>query len=70
MTAKGFSFHPSSVPGRPGSKLAVITEWRGTLEVMARTTHCPLPADLQQAGQGEMAPAVSVEQLTETFGVS
>jgi hypothetical protein len=37
-------------------RLAIIT-WRTQLEILARTDHVQLPADLQQAGRGEIAPS-------------
>jgi hypothetical protein len=38
-------------------RLAIIT-WRINLEVLADRLHVTLPANLQQAGRGEIAPAV------------
>jgi hypothetical protein len=37
-------------------RLAIVT-WRTGLEVVARRAGVPLPADLQQAGRGEIAPS-------------
>jgi uncharacterized phage infection (PIP) family protein YhgE len=37
-------------------RLDIIT-WRTQLEILARTDHVRLPADLHQAGRGEIAPS-------------
>jgi hypothetical protein len=36
---------------------AAIIRWRIDLTVLARAADAPLPADLQQAGRGEIAPS-------------
>jgi hypothetical protein len=36
-----------------------IIQWRIQLEVLAQALDMILPADLQQAGRGEIAPSVS-----------
>ena len=37
-------------------RLAIVT-WRTQMEILARADHVRLPADLQQAGRGEIAPS-------------
>jgi hypothetical protein len=49
----------STLPNTQAAQRAAIIEWRTRLEVVSRQTHTRLPADLQQAGRGEIAPAVS-----------
>jgi len=49
----------STLPNTQAAQRAAIIEWRTQLEVIRRQTHTRLPADLQQAGRGEIAPAVS-----------
>jgi hypothetical protein len=49
----------STLPNTQAAQRAAIIEWRTRLEVISRQNHTPLPADLQQAGRGEIAPAVS-----------
>jgi hypothetical protein len=49
----------SALPNTQAVQRAAIIEWRTRLEVISRQTHTRLPADLQQAGRGEIAPAVS-----------
>jgi len=39
-------------------RLAII-EWRTQLEIVAARDHVRLPADIQQAGRGEIAPSLS-----------
>jgi hypothetical protein len=49
----------ASLPNTQSDQRAAIIEWRIQLEVMARNTQVALPADLQQAGRGEIAPTVT-----------
>lgn len=49
----------STLPNTQAAQRAAIIEWRTQLEVISRQTHTRLPADLQQAGRGEIAPSVS-----------
>jgi hypothetical protein len=49
----------STLPNTQAAQRAAIIEWRTQLEVLSRQTHTRLPADLQQAGRGEIAPAAS-----------
>jgi hypothetical protein len=49
----------SALPNTQAAQRATIIEWRTRLEVISRQNHTRLPADLQQAGRGEIAPAVS-----------
>jgi hypothetical protein len=49
----------STLPSTQAAQRASIIEWRVQLEVLARADGVSLPADLQQAGRGEIAPAVS-----------
>ena len=49
----------STLPNTQAAQRASIIEWRVQLEVLARADHVSLPDDLQQAGRGEIAPAVS-----------
>src|SRR5579864_2430418 len=49
----------STLPNTQAAQRASIIEWRVQLEVLARADHVSLPADLQQAGRGEIAPGVS-----------
>jgi hypothetical protein len=48
-----------SLPTTQADQRATIIEWRVQLETIGRNTGVPLPADLQQAGRGEIAPAVT-----------
>ncbi|HVC03722.1 MAG TPA: hypothetical protein VND88_03510 [Candidatus Acidoferrales bacterium] len=48
-----------SLPDTQSDQRAAIIEWRVQLEVLAQRLHVTLPADLQQAGRGEIAPSVS-----------
>jgi hypothetical protein len=50
-----------SLPETQSDQRAAIIEWRVQLEVLAQRLHISLPADLQQAGRGEIAPSVSGE---------
>lgn len=49
----------STLPNTQAAQRAAIIEWRTQLEILSRQTHTRLPADLQQAGRGEIAPAPS-----------
>ncbi len=49
----------STLPNTQAAQRASIIEWRTQLEVLAHQAHVHLPRDLQQAGRGEIAPAVS-----------
>lgn len=49
----------SGLPNTQPEQRAAIIEWRVQLEVLAQTLDMILPADLQQAGRGEIAPSVS-----------
>jgi hypothetical protein len=49
----------SNLPNTQSDQRAAIIEWRVQLEVLARRLRIVLPADLQQAGRGEIAPSVS-----------
>lgn len=46
-----------NLPNTQNAQRLAIIEWRTQLEVLARSLHVRLPADLQQAGRGEIAPA-------------
>ncbi len=46
-----------SLPDTQSEQRAAIIQWRTGLTVLARATDTPLPADLQQAGRGEIAPS-------------
>jgi len=46
----------STLPATQNDQRAAIIEWRIRLEVLARAAHVRLPANLQQAGRGEIAP--------------
>jgi hypothetical protein len=48
-----------NLPNTQASQRAAIVGWRIDVTVMARQLGLPLPADLQQAGRGEIAPAPS-----------
>jgi hypothetical protein len=39
-------------------RLAIIV-WRTQLQIVARRDHVRLPADIEQAGRGEIAPSLS-----------
>jgi hypothetical protein len=47
----------SDLPNTQSEQRAAIIRWRTGLEVLARTAHVALPADLQVAGRGEIAPS-------------
>ena len=49
----------STLPNTQAAQRAAIIEWRTQLEVLSRKTDTRLPADLQRAGRGEIAPAAS-----------
>jgi hypothetical protein len=48
----------SNLPNTQSEQRAAIIEWRIQLEVLARQLGVSLPADLQQAGRGEIAPSI------------
>jgi hypothetical protein len=48
-----------SLPDTQNDQRAAIIEWRVQLEILAQRLHVSLPADLQQAGRGEIAPSIS-----------
>jgi hypothetical protein len=48
-----------SLPDTQNDQRAAIIEWRVQLEILAQRLHVALPADLQQAGRGEIAPSIS-----------
>ncbi len=45
------------LPDTQAAQRAAIIDWRTGLTVLARRWRAPLPADLQQAGRGEIAPS-------------
>jgi hypothetical protein len=45
------------LPDTQDRQRAAIIGWRTHLTVLADRAHAPLPADLQQAGRGEIAPS-------------
>jgi hypothetical protein len=47
----------SKLPNTQSEQRAAIIEWRVQLEVLERNTGVRLPADLQQAGRGDIAPS-------------
>jgi hypothetical protein len=47
----------AGLPDTQSAQRAAIIRWRTGLEVLAQQLHAPLPADLQQAGRGEIAPS-------------
>lgn len=47
----------SDLPNTQAAQRAAIIRWRTDLTVLARAANAPLPADLQQAGRGEIAPS-------------
>jgi hypothetical protein len=47
------------LPDTQSDQRAAIIEWRVQLEVLGKQLGVALPADLQQAGRGEIAPSVS-----------
>ncbi len=46
-----------SLPDTQSEQRAAIIQWRTGLTVLARAAEAPLPADLQEAGRGEIAPS-------------
>ena len=46
-----------SLPDTQSEQRAAIIQWRTGLTVLARAADAPLPADLQEAGRGEIAPS-------------
>jgi hypothetical protein len=50
----------SNLPDTQSDQRAAINEWRVQLEVLGRRLGVAPPADLQQAGRGEIALSVSV----------
>jgi hypothetical protein len=49
----------TDLPNTQAEQRAAIIRWRTGLEVLARKVHLVLPADLQQAGRGEIAPSAT-----------
>ena len=47
----------TDLPNTQVAQRAMIIRWRIGLTVLARAADAPLPADLQQAGRGEIAPS-------------
>ncbi|MGA9284012.1 MAG: hypothetical protein WBV85_01065 [Solirubrobacteraceae bacterium] len=47
----------ADLPDTQAAQRAAIIRWRIGLTVLARAADAPLPADLQQAGRGEIAPS-------------
>jgi hypothetical protein len=47
----------TGLPDTQAGQRAAIIHWRIGLTVLARAAAAPLPADLQQAGRGEIAPS-------------
>ncbi len=47
----------ADLPNTQAEQRAAIIRWRTGLTVLAREAGAPLPADLQQAGRGEIAPS-------------
>jgi hypothetical protein len=47
----------TNLPDTQAAQRAAIIRWRIGLTVLARAADAPLPADLQQAGRGEIAPS-------------
>ena len=45
------------LPDTQAAQRAAIIDWRTGLTVLARRSGAALPADLQQAGRGEIAPS-------------
>jgi hypothetical protein len=48
-----------NLPNTQGAQRLAIIEWRIQLELVAAQLHVSLPADLQHAGRGEIAPAIT-----------
>jgi hypothetical protein len=49
----------TDLPNTQAAQRAAIIRWRIGLTVLARAADAPLPADLQQAGRGEIAPSLN-----------
>jgi hypothetical protein len=49
--------NPTHLPDTQAAQRVAIIRWRIGLTVAARAAGAPLPADLQQAGRGEIAPS-------------
>lgn len=47
-----------NLPDTQDAQRLTIIEWRIQLEQIAATMHLTLPADIQQAGRGEIAPGI------------
>jgi hypothetical protein len=47
----------TDLPDTQSEQRAAIIRWRTGLMVLAQQVHATLPADLQQAGRGEIAPS-------------
>jgi hypothetical protein len=47
----------TDLPNTQAAQRAAIIRWRIGLTVLARAADAPLPADIQQAGRGEIAPS-------------
>jgi hypothetical protein len=47
----------TGLPDTQAAQRAAIIRWRIGLTVLARAADAPLPADIQQAGRGEIAPS-------------
>jgi hypothetical protein len=47
-----------NLPNTQDAQRLAIVEWRIKLQVIADRLHVTLPADVQQAGRGEIAPAI------------
>lgn len=47
------------LPNTQAEQRAAIIRWRTELTVLANAAHAELPADLEQAGRGEIAPSLS-----------
>jgi len=47
------------LPNTQAAQRAAIIQWRTQLEILARRLGVHMPADLQAAGRGEIAPAPS-----------
>jgi hypothetical protein len=45
------------LPDTQSTQRAAIIQWHTGLTVLARAADAPLPADLQEAGRGEIAPS-------------
>jgi hypothetical protein len=49
----------TDLPNTQAAQRAAIIRWRIGLTVLARAADAPLPADIQRAGRGEIAPSPS-----------